>query len=111
MNIVKFHLYKVYRENILQNIEAKLIYLNHRSIYNKMKTPDEKKKTRKKLPVLEKRYTSQEDIMEIGVDEAGRGPMLGRVYSAAVVLPNNDVNFKYELMKDSKKFTSKKKIT
>lgn len=76
-----------------------------------MQTPDENKKTRKKQPVLEKRYTTQDDIMEIGVDEAGRGPMLGRVYSAAVVLPNNDENFKYELMKDSKKFTSKKKIT
>jgi ribonuclease HII len=47
--------------------------------------------------------------MEIGIDEAGRGPMFGRVYSAAVILPNND-EFKYELLKDSKKFTSEKKI-
>ena len=36
--------------------------------------------------------------------------MLGRVYSAAVVLPNNDTTFRYDLMKDSKKFTSKKKL-
>ena len=35
--------------------------------------------------------------------------MFGRVYSAAVILPNND-EFKYELLKDSKKFTSEKKI-
>jgi len=35
--------------------------------------------------------------------------MFGRVYSAAVILPKNDT-FQYELMKDSKKFSSKKKL-
>lgn len=48
--------------------------------------------------------------IEIGVDEAGRGPMFGRVYAAAVVLPKDD-SFKHGDMKDSKKFTSIKKIT
>ena len=46
---------------------------------------------------------------EIGIDEAGRGPMFGRVYAAAVILPNN-TEFKHDIMKDSKKFTSAKKI-
>lgn len=46
---------------------------------------------------------------EIGVDEAGRGPMFGRVYSAAVVLPKDD-SFRHDLMKDSKRFHSKKRI-
>ena len=46
---------------------------------------------------------------EIGVDEAGRGPLFGRVYTAAVVLPK-DNTFNHELMRDSKKITSKKKI-
>ena len=46
---------------------------------------------------------------EIGVDEAGRGPMFGRVYSAAVVLPKDD-SFRHEWMKDSKRFHSKKRI-
>ena len=46
---------------------------------------------------------------EIGIDEAGRGPMFGRVYTAAVLLPNEE-KFDHSRMKDSKKFTSKKKI-
>lgn len=49
------------------------------------------------------------DTQEIGVDEVGRGPMFGSVYTAAVVLPKNN-NFKYEMIKDSKKFTSEKKL-
>lgn len=58
--------------------------------------------------VLIKKYSNDYEE-EIGVDEVGRGPMFGRVYCAAVILPMND-NFKYELLKDSKKFTSRKKL-
>jgi len=47
---------------------------------------------------------------EIGVDEAGRGPMFGRLYVGAVVLPKDAEQFDHTRMKDSKKFTSKKKI-
>jgi len=46
---------------------------------------------------------------EIGIDEAGRGPLFGRVYAAAVILPKEDT-FDHYRMKDSKKFHSKKKI-
>ena len=46
---------------------------------------------------------------EIGVDEVGRGPLFGRVYAAAVILPKDD-SFDHSKMKDSKKFHSKKKI-
>jgi len=56
--------------------------------------------------VLEITYGS--DRYEIGVDEAGRGPMLGRVYSGAVLLPKS--GFKFEDMKDSKRFSSVKKL-
>jgi ribonuclease HII len=47
--------------------------------------------------------------IEIGIDEAGRGPLFGRLYVAAVILPKGD-DFRHEDMKDSKKFHSKKKI-
>jgi ribonuclease HII len=49
-------------------------------------------------------------INEIGVDEAGRGPMLGRVYAGAVILPKSTEDFNHFWMKDSKKFHSEKKI-
>ncbi len=50
---------------------------------------------------------------EIGVDEAGRGPLFGRVYTGAVILPsvNDDSRpFDFSRLKDSKKFHSEKKI-
>ena len=59
--------------------------------------------------VLSYYYSNDLNINEIGVDEVGRGPMFGRVYSAAVILPKND-SFKHELMKDSKQFSSVKKL-
>jgi ribonuclease HII len=46
---------------------------------------------------------------EIGVDECARGPMFGRLYVAAAILPK-DGAFRHELMKDSKKIKSKKKM-
>jgi ribonuclease HII len=55
------------------------------------------------------RFYSNSSSFEIGVDEAGRGPMFGRVYVSAVILPKED-NYDFSSIKDSKKFTSKKKI-
>jgi ribonuclease HII len=59
--------------------------------------------------VLTSHYKTDSILNEIGIDEAGRGPMFGRVYAAAVILPRNE-NFDFTLMKDSKKFTSAKKL-
>ena len=56
-----------------------------------------------------KPYFKNNDVFEIGVDEAGRGPLFGRVYASAVVLPK-DTSFNHELMRDSKKFCSKTRI-
>jgi ribonuclease HII len=64
---------------------------------------------KKEVKLLEKYYDNDNEIIEIGIDEAGRGPMLGRVYAAAVILPKDD-SFQHNLMKDSKRFTSEKKI-
>jgi ribonuclease HII len=49
---------------------------------------------------------------EIGVYEVGRGPLFGRVYTGAVILPPaaSSPSFDFFLLKDSKKFTSDKKI-
>ena len=59
------------------------------------------------IPVcLLKKYYHELNTLEIGADEVGRGPMLGRVYSGAVILPKDD-SFDHFKMKDSKKFTSK----
>jgi ribonuclease HII len=46
---------------------------------------------------------------EICIDEVGRGCLFGRAYIACVILPKNG-NFDGQDIKDSKKFTSKKKI-
>ena len=51
-----------------------------------------------------------DSFIEIGIDEAGRGPMFGRVYIGAVVLPKDSKQFDFSKMKDSKKFHSDKKI-
>jgi len=40
----------------------------------------------------------------IGTDEAGRGPLAGPVYAAAVALPDD---FPFEILNDSKKMTEK----
>jgi ribonuclease HII len=68
-----------------------------------------KPKQVKPNPTLKKCYNEAENIYEIGVDEVGRGPLFGRVYTAAVILPKDD-SFDCSMVKDSKKFHSKKKI-
>ena len=75
------------------------------------KTEVIKKKKREYKPTIPVAPYHDSDIncFEIGIDEAGRGPLFGRVYAGAVILPKTDT-FNYTLMKDSKKFSSHKKI-
>ena len=68
-----------------------------------------KKRVRVKQQPLQKYFVEDANIIEIGIDEVGRGPLCGRVYVSAVVLPKDD-SFDHSKMKDSKKFSSKKKI-
>jgi ribonuclease HII len=72
----------------------------------KKKTDTNEKESVIPACLLSKFYNSESHIIEIGADEVGRGPMFGRVYSGAVVLPKDD-SFDHYKMKDSKKFTSK----
>ena len=48
-----------------------------------------------------------EDEIEAGVDEAGRGPLFGRVYAAAVIL-NPELEYDDNMIKDSKRISKKK---
>jgi ribonuclease HII len=49
------------------------------------------------------------NLHEVGVDECARGPMFGRLYTAAVILPK-DESFRHDWMKDSKKIKSRTKM-
>jgi len=60
--------------------------------------------------LLKECHDNDPQIMEIGIDEAGRGPLFGRVYAGAAILPKDNTTFDHTLMKDSKKFSSPKKI-
>ena len=72
------------------------------------KSTDKMKKNRvAHIPLLP--YYDIANRFEIGLDEAGRGPLFGRLYVAAVILPKDD-SFQHNQMKDSKRFSSKKKI-
>ena len=46
------------------------------------------------------------NINEIGIDEAGRGPLIGRVYAGAVIWQDD---LEFDLIKDSKKLSKKKR--
>lgn len=53
--------------------------------------------------MLKLRYID-DDILEAGCDEAGRGCLAGPVFAASVILPSD---FKNELLNDSKKLSEK----
>ena len=75
----------------------------------KIKVVKEKVVKEKPKNILKGYHNEDDEIIEIGVDEVGRGPLFGRVYTAAVILPKDD-NFDFSKVKDSKKFYSKKKL-
>ena len=89
------------------------IMLNNNEDNSEKKAENKKitknKRVKKEQIPLQKYYNKDANIYEIGVDEVGRGPLFGRVYTAAVILPKDD-SFDYSKVKDSKKFHSKKKI-
>jgi ribonuclease HII len=66
-------------------------------------------KTKKTTPLLTRCYDESVPF-ELSIDEAGRGCLFGRVYVACVVLPKEHHRFDGKNIKDSKKFSSKKKL-
>lgn len=53
------------------------------------------------------RHPREDRAVQVGIDEAGRGPLFGRVYAAAVVLPDS---FDIARVKDSKLYHSERKL-
>lgn len=52
------------------------------------------------------KHSYNNELMHIGIDESGRGPLIGRVYAAAVVLCDNNLQEKdLPLITDSKKMS------
>ena len=92
-------MYEAFKKSLEEILEAE----THRT-----NTANKKKRAPVKH-LLKTQYIEDPNVFEIGVDEAGRGPLFGRVYSGAVILPKDD-SFDHSLMKDSKKFHSRKKI-
>jgi ribonuclease HII len=68
------------------------------------------KRTRIAAPILDRFYNVPPSLHELSIDEAGRGCLFGRVYIACVVLPKDPSAFSGKDVKDSKKFSSKKKL-
>ena len=64
--------------------------------------------------MLQVRHT-QDSLIEVGIDEAGRGPLWGPLYAAAVIwVPEEEMSKEQlalaPLIKDSKKVTAKRRI-
>ena len=98
-------------EIIIQNKPSKSVKdkVKENDLDNLDNLKKDKKRQKKPVTILKCCHNENENVYEIGVDEAGRGPLFGRVYTAAVILPK-DESFDYTKVKDSKKFHSTKKI-
>ena len=92
----------------IQNLD--IILVSKKKTVDKIPIIQEEKIKRKRIiqQPLKTYFDENILIMECGIDEAGRGPMFGRVYAGLVILPKDD-SFNHSLMKDSKKFSSKNK--
>lgn len=64
---------------------------------------------KKKTPPPELKLYYDKELLEVGIDEAGRGCLSGRVYVGAVILPKEIEGDMYKQIKDSKKLSRKKR--
>lgn len=93
-------------KTLLQLIEGNE---DHIKLSKKKNIKKEYRNIRNKKDPL-KPFKNAQAQYEGGIDEAGRGPLFGRVYVACVILPKSEDEFNFTLMKDSKRFSSKKKL-
>ena len=63
--------------------------------------------SKKQAVILKKCF--KENVIEVGIDEVGRGCLAGPVCAAAVILPNEFPDKHYLEIKDSKKLSAKKR--
>jgi ribonuclease HII len=76
-----------------------------------MQTEEVTVKKRQRIPAVPlERFYNPGNLYELSIDEVGRGCLFGRVYVACVVLPKDPSCFDGKDIKDSKKFSSKKKL-
>jgi ribonuclease HII len=94
---------KKVKEVILEEVSEEVLEEVEKAVVVK-----EKRKRNVQQP-LKWFFNEDTNVIEMGIDEAGRGPMFGRVYAGVVILPKDD-SFNHSLMKDSKKFHNKKKL-
>lgn len=69
----------------------------------------ETKRVKKEKVILKSCYSDSTEF-EIGIDEAGRGPLFGRLYVAGVILPKDKESYHHDWMRDSKQIKSRKKM-
>jgi ribonuclease HII len=96
---------RVKKEVILEEVSEEVLEEVEKAVVVKEKS----KKKRNVQQPLKWFFNEDTNVIEMGIDEAGRGPMFGRVYAGVVILPKDD-SFNHSLMKDSKKFHNKKKL-
>lgn len=94
--------------NDIHNLEKSFLTLANTKLNENNKKKKRPRAPRNKKDPLKSRYSDDDNLLECGIDEAGRGPLFGRVYTACVILPQD--NFDHSKIKDSKRFTSKKKL-
>jgi len=96
-----------FSEIIIQK-ETKQEEIKQEETKQEEKLKQRKPRTVKPKVELNTNFNINPDIIEIGIDEVGRGPLFGRVYASAVVLPKSN-EFNHSEMKDSKNLVLKKR--
>ena len=85
--------------------------LNNKKSIDENNNQEQKNKKVKKVKKVKKELQLYYDnkLIEVGIDEAGRGCLSGRVYVGAVILPKSIDDDIYKQIKDSKKLSRKKR--